>query len=727
MSHRARRVVSVVLITIAGLMALVGGVSLWGRKAIFDPQGFAGRATETLQSEDVRQVLAEQVTTQLIERGSAELVTIRPLVKTIVAGVIGSRPFEPVFRNAAQQVHAAIFSDDETIVLKLVDVTILVTGALKAVDPRAAEMIPENFTDNLIHLRNRDFATSLIAAAREIRHLGWLFPLLSLLLFVTAIAIDPNRHRAIAGVGVALALAGAVVFVSLVIGKTLLTYPIGDPEIADAVRAVWNVFAWDLRVWSVALGVIGLALAAAARSTVKSVDVRRQLQNVFDIVTYLPEARWAQIARALIFIVVSAAMIAWPTRFAQGFFVVIGVFTLYYGLIELIRATGLSPDDGDTEEISAGAFWGQIGNQTIKYAFLLAAAVGVFFVILWLWPGAQFAALDFRKGVADDGCNGHVELCDRHFDKVALVASHNSMSAANEPGWFFASHFGTIPEQLEYGVRGFLIDTHFGFPVDRGVRTDTDLSREAMVEMFGEEVVAAKERIQETFGEIEPGARSEVYLCHGLCEVGATPLIQTLTAMREFLERNPREVLVIFIQDVVPPEPTAAVFEEAGLADYAYTHVPGSQWPTLREMIDANQRLLVMAENDGGGPDWYHAGFVLTQETPYKYHSPDEFSCAANRGEPESPLFQLNHWIEKVTPSPADADQVNAYSVLLARALECEAKRGMIPNLVAVNFYARGDVLKVVDALNGVTATYETTESMQPDSLPIPSVEGDPE
>ena len=52
--------------------------------------------------------------------------------------------------------------------------------------------------------------------------------------------------------------------------------------------------------------------------------------------------------------------------------------------------------------------------------------------------------------------------------------------------------------------------------------------------------------------------------------------------------------------------------------------------------------------------------------------------------------------------SPADAEEVNARALLLARAEQCRAERDRLPNLVAVNFYGLGDVFEVVDVLNGV-------------------------
>ena len=45
--------------------------------------------------------------------------------------------------------------------------------------------------------------------------------------------------------------------------------------------------------------------------------------------------------------------------------------------------------------------------------------------------------------------------------------------------------------------------------------------------------------------------------------------------------------------------------------------------------------------------------------------------------------------------------------MLLPRLRQCEAARGQLPNLVAVNFYRLGDLLEVVDEINGVSAAAE--------------------
>jgi hypothetical protein len=63
----------------------------------------------------------------------------------------------------------------------------------------------------------------------------------------------------------------------------------------------------------------------------------------------------------------------------------------------------------------------------------------------------------------------------------------------------------------------------------------------------------------------------------------------------------------------------------------------------------------------------------------------------------------MNHWIESTPmPKPSNAEVVNAYDFLLRRARRCQRLRGHLPNLVAVDFYATGDLMRVVQTLNGV-------------------------
>ena len=276
-------------------------------------------------------------------------------------------------------------------------------------------------------------------------------------------------------------------------------------------------------------------------------------------------------------------------------------------------------------------------------------------------------------------CNGSEQLCDRTLDQVAFAATHNSMSAADQVGWKLTQQERGIPAQLDAGIRGLLIDMYYAAKTRRGIQN------------------LPKRQI---------GLVGEVYLCHAVCGLGATRAADALRGVRDFLHEHPREVLVFSIEDHVRPPDIAQAFEQSGLARYVWRGPLGpGRFPTLREMIDRNQRVVVMAENKTGDVPWLRQQFDLVQETPYRFGSPAEVaatsSCRPNRGGVRNPLFLLNNWVDtSPLPQPRNAATVNAFETLLKRARTCARLRQRLPNLVAVDFFEQGDVVGVVRALN---------------------------
>ena len=91
-------------------------------------------------------------------------------------------------------------------------------------------------------------------------------------------------------------------------------------------------------------------------------------------------------------------------------------------------------------------------------------------------------------------------------------------------------------------------------------------------------------------------------------------------------------------------------------------------------------------------------------DTPYSFQNPEDFSCTLNRGNEENPLFLVNHWISDPLPSPKSGDIANAAAVLETRARMCAETWNRTVNFIGVDFYDRGDLMEVVDRLNGVAA-----------------------
>ena len=107
-------------------------------------------------------------------------------------------------------------------------------------------------------------------------------------------------------------------------------------------------------------------------------------------------------------------------------------------------------------------------------------------------------------------------------------------------------------------------------------------------------------------------------------------------------------------------------------------------------------------------PPWYRRQFHITQETPFRFTSPAQLeqpsSCRDNRGRADAVFFLLNHWVDTLpAPQPTNADAGQLAEVPARAGSRCATEiRGLQPNIIAVDFYEEGDLLGVVDELNGV-------------------------
>jgi len=143
--------------------------------------------------------------------------------------------------------------------------------------------------------------------------------------------------------------------------------------------------------------------------------------------------------------------------------------------------------------------------------------------------------------------------------------------------------------------------------------------------------------------------------------------------------------------------------------------------PTLGEMIGAGKNLLVLAEGGGpGAPPWYQPAYEhWVQETEYTWPTRDSMDCRPKCGTADAPLFLVNHWVEAAPPSPRTARAANQRDFLEARLRRCFAERGQIPNMVAVDFSAMGDLMSTVRDLNDAFVD-QLAASADPEGGPRP-------
>lgn len=435
-----------------------------------------------------------------------------------------------------------------------------------------------------------------------------------------------------------------------------------------------------------------LAIAAAHAGTG---EIRARLGRLVDQVrSRLAQPLWRALA-CLAAIGVGYFAMRWPeatTSIAVRIVAFGGFIAGAIGLLDVLGSVNWARD--------ASA---QVQRVVRRFALGAAAALAVVSATL-LFGGLAFArslrAPTAEKPDASEGCNGHIELCDRRLDKVVFAGTHNSM-AATAANFITARQSGGIGAQLASGVRAFLVDLHYGGRTDTLVRTNFQAeSKNEELEGLTSSQRATVERMLAMVG--APPDKRDVYLCHVYCELGATSAVDALRGMHDFLRENPNEVVVLMLEDFVTAEDGMRTLDRSGLAGRAWRWEDGQPLPTLREMIERRRNLLVLVENDGGAEPWYEPAFDVLQETPYRFEREEDFSCGIGRGSPDNPLFLVNHWLTIDLPSAEAAAEVNAHDFLLDRAHDCEDERDRLPNVIAVDFYTRGDLFDVVDELNGV-------------------------
>ncbi len=275
--------------------------------------------------------------------------------------------------------------------------------------------------------------------------------------------------------------------------------------------------------------------------------------------------------------------------------------------------------------------------------------------------------IDAGVGVTPTTCNGHAELCSRTYTAVAFPGDHDSDATVADQ-FVAADQTGNVATQLASGIRVL----HFEMQQYQG----------------------------------------DTYLCHAVCGIGHTLLLDDLKAVQAFVAANPLEVVTLLMESQnTTSDQIAAAVNSAGLMPYVHTQAVGAPWPTLGDMIQHGDRLVIfnadLSSTGGTSYPWLLDRFAKTWETPWNNITPADFSkCDADRGTKGNDIYVVDTYRED-TPiaTTSAATSVNTNPFLIDRLLTCKTTENTLPNFVMVNFSEIGDVLKDVDILNGFTPT----------------------
>jgi hypothetical protein len=677
---------------LATLLALVAAVAAWA-SSLDDSERFAERATEALQEEEVSALVAGR----LVDRFAGDTVigtSGRPAAVSLTEGVLQSEEFGAVFQAAVRTAHEQLVSDrDDSVTVALAGAAPLLDPAIDPDDTSAppseassAVAVVDNPTlVRVAHVLSLMDTVALLCAA------GWL------LASAAALVIASDRRRVLRRLGSGLLVAGAVLIGAVLAGRYVVGQ--GDPaDVHAATAAVVTVFTDPLLRLAEVLAVVGAVVAVCALSTPPTPG------QLYLVVTDRAAAVWrvrvVRVASPVLVLLAGLTLLLAPAESVVFLAQVAGVTLVVAGSVVLAGWLGRALDRGRPDPELPGAV------RTLGTSALTAVVVvGVVAVVVVGAFAPRGEGTDLPSADPDGtGCNGLVGLCDLPLTEVALPGTHNSMSSSAEPGWYLGEQRLTISGQLAAGARSLLVDVYPGYVSGGRVRTDlrAPATAEGAADDVTEEQQAALENLGLTIGAVPPeGADIEAYLCHAYCELGASKMVDRLRDVGDFLAHNPNEVLVLILQDYIDGEQTQEVFEEAGLMDRVWPLTKDGPWPTLRQMVLRQRNIVVLSENHGDETDWMPAAYEVTEETPYEFETPDDFTCEPNRGGTGKPFFLLNHWVRTPGSSPLDdAKIVNTRAALEDRLAECERERGRRPGILAVNFIDVGDTFGVVDDLN---------------------------
>lgn len=272
-------------------------------------------------------------------------------------------------------------------------------------------------------------------------------------------------------------------------------------------------------------------------------------------------------------------------------------------------------------------------------------------------------------------CNGVDTICDLKVNEILIASVHNGQSSVDEGFYLVANQQYKFEIALEAGFRGMKVELGM--------------------------------------------CNGQILMIHGVCSLGSRDPLQAFQDLASFFAKNPREVFVLQLEFQVIDNVAVnindvyALMKQANLTQYIYVKPdPAAYWPTMRELINNNTRLLTFTY---GGPscmssdpcptgiyNWFYYGM----ETQYTFTDVAaleniSYACNITRGQGGyGDFFAVNNFITDILPSKTDAQIVNQKPFVVAHMDACAKYNNHSVNIIFVDFWNYGNLVQVQQKYN---------------------------
>jgi len=168
------------------------------------------------------------------------------------------------------------------------------------------------------------------------------------------------------------------------------------------------------------------------------------------------------------------------------------------------------------------------------------------------------------------------------------------------------------------------------------------------------------------------------------------PFDQSLLEIKNDLEKNPERILTLFLDFSTNMNEVGEIFQETEINKFVYTYDSKEGWPTVRSMIEKNQRLVIFSMQEHRNcPEWMLYVWNMAVEPYFSIWEAPVFKGEFLKGDPKNSLLIYNDYN---FPNKSETEknlryETNQNPYLIEHIKNTWMNTGKIPNFVMLDRY----------------------------------------